>query len=448
VRRLLVVALVPVLILAAPAAARVRMVGGALLGHPTLVGSRVLYENPGVASDGTTAYVLDSLGTSGRPRMLVSAPTTVVHSEGTDHTTSYVYAATPTHLALAELDGSTRGSKDLGSVTLSFSALDGSATETIASCEQPIAPHAPPFAVDASRIAFVEGACEGTPETVVIHDPGVSEVRIAVPADRVVDAVALAGDYVAYDLSSPVPGGPAPEIVVASRATGAESFHVDGSAGPFALQSDGTLAIVGGGVCPSTVLMLASPAAPTPQVVPGAHPCAPVRLAGGRVVYRDASAHLHVASAAAGDATLIDARVGDFDADATNAVYTFPDCAGRAIYRVGLTESPAAPAVPGSCAVGVRRTALRLRGSRVVVPLSCPRACHGTIALRRGAQLASTRFAVSDPGTGQAELRLSVSARRRLGHGRLAATLTVRSILPSGSVSTRHVKVVVSRPGR
>ncbi|MCW3063513.1 MAG: hypothetical protein JWN32_685 [Solirubrobacterales bacterium] len=442
-RRLLVAAVLPVLILAAPAAARVRLVGATQLGHPTLLGSRVLYERQGAASDGGASYILESLGPGGRST-LVSAPTAVVHNGGIAHTTAYAYAASATNLALAELDGSNRGSQRLGSVTLSFSALDQSATETIATCDQPVAPHPPPFAVEGPRIAFVEGACEGTAESVVVHEIGGADVRIAVPAGDTVSAVALAGDYVAYDLEPP-PGGGGPAVVVASRVTGAESFRVGGTGGPFALQPDGTLAAVALS-CPDTTLLVASPAAPAPQIVAGAHPCSPLRLGGGRVVYRDTAGHLHVAGLAAGDKTLVDAAVGDFDADAQRAVYTFPDCAGRALFRVGLDEAPSAPAAPSRCPVRVRQRALRLRGTHVVVPLACPQACRGQISLTRGGRLASTSFTVPDPGNGTAALQLSSGARRRVGRGRLPATLVIRTTLPAaGRSSTQRVGVTVRR---
>jgi hypothetical protein len=404
-----------------------------------VLGDRVVYESTGRAADGASTYALATIGPGGRRSALVAAPTAVIRTDGVAHATSYAYAASRTHLALAELDRSTRGSSSLGSVTLSFSALNGKATETIASCEQPDAPRAPPFAVDATRIAFVAGACEGAPETLVIHEQHVGDVRIAVPAGDTVTAVALAGDYVAYDLESAAP----PRILVAARATGAEVFHVDGTGGPFALQADGTLAAVGG-ACPGTTLLTASPAAPAPSIVADAHPCSPVRLAGGHVVYRSADAQLHVADVGGTDRTLIETAVGDFDADAQHAVYTLPDCAGRALYRAPLGDFPTRPAPVGSCPLRVRKRSLRLHGTHVIVPLSCPHACRGQLELRRGATLARTPFAVDDPGTGSVTLRLGARARR-LRRGTSGATLTVRTTLPSGRSSTSRVALTVRR---
>jgi hypothetical protein len=440
VRRLVGAVALLLLSLPAPAAATTRRLGAASIGHPTMVGSRVVFETAGLTGDGGAGYIVESTG-SGGLRRLVAAPAAPMREGGVLHTTGYAYAVTSTHLALAELDGSQRGRRRLGSVTLSWSNLNGKSTETIASCDQPAAPHAPPFALDGERIAFVEGACEGAPETVVVHQANVADVRIAVAAGVTVGQVALAGDYVAYGLAQ---GSGSPSVVVASRATGATVFHVDNTAGPFGLQPDGTLA-ASGGACRASFLETASPAAPAPVTVPDAHPCSPVRLSGGHAVYRDADAHLHVADVGGADRSLIDAPVGDFDADAARAVYTFPDCAGRALYRVALSSLPAAPGVPASCPVRVRSSRLRMRGTRVAVPLSCPRACRGTLTFNAAGTSARSAFAVENPGTGSAELRLRAAARRRVRSGGLRGTMTVASTGPSGRASRRRFSVSVVR---
>src|SRR5581483_1861800 len=198
---------------AAPAAASTRLLGAASIGHPTMVGSRVVFETSGLTGDGGAGYIVESTG-SGGLRRLVAAPAAPMRDGGVLHTTGYAYAVTRTHLALVELDGWKRGAQRLGSVTLSWSNLNGKSTETIASCDQPAAPHAPPFALDGDRIAFAEGACEGTAETVVVHQANAPDLRIAVPEGVTVGQVALAGDFVAYGLTQ---GPGSPSVVVASR---------------------------------------------------------------------------------------------------------------------------------------------------------------------------------------------------------------------------------------
>jgi hypothetical protein len=237
-------------------------------------------------------------------------------------------------------------------------------------------------------------------------------------------------------------------VTVTDWTTGAEALHVDGTDGPFALQPDGTL-VVAEGSCPAATLVAVAVTDPTPRLVPGAQPCSPLRMAGGRAFYLDEARHLHATQLTGGDETLVDAPVGDFDADDTYAAFTLPDCAGQALYRVALAEGPSTPTIPSACPVRVRSPTMRLRGTRVIVPLSCPQACRGKLTLRRGPiQLARASYAVVDPGAGEVVLRLSKAARRRLGHGRIPARLTVVSRLPGGGSSTGHAAITIVRPGR
>ena len=448
-RRLVVVALVQSLVLAAPAVARERLAGAPSITHPTVLGQRVVYESVGTKPTGAPSYVLSSIAPGVQPDVLVSADTSVVRSGGVLHDTAISYAITPTYLALAELDTSVRGLAQLGSVTLSFGTRDGTATDTVVDCDQPTAAHAPPFAADSSRIAYVPGACDGSAESIAVFDAADGTTHgVSIPQGDTVHAIALAGNYVAYDLQPPSAGADPPRVAVANWTTGTEVFHLDGTNGPFALQADGT-AVVAEGACPAATLLSASVIDVTPRLVPGARPCSPLRLAGGNVVYLDADRHLHVTQLNGGDEALVDAPVGDFDADDTYAAYTFPDCAGRALYRVALTEPPSAPSAPGACPVRLRSAVIRLRGTRVIAPLACPKACRGTATLSRaGARLARATFSVLDPGSGSAVLRLSAAVRRRLGHGRIAARLTLVSRLPSGNSTTSHAAITILRPGR
>lgn len=305
------------------------------------------------------------------------------------------------------------------------------------------------MSIDGPRLALVEAGCGApAPEAIAVRDlaAGTREVVATGSRGRV---LGLAGRYLAAEITYP---GLGDRIVVFDRISHATVYSVPapGTTG-YVIGSDldgaGTLALT---LQPpehridcDRSLVYYSRAEPRAHVVAN-HACSDsVRLAGDRAIVRFGSLQRpelrSVALHGGPTHAVLKGRAlqsDGFDVAAGRLAVGIVNCTGG--YDMDLLpltgtpvseSSPACPARPG-------REVLGANGRHVVVPLRCPRGCHGAVSLRRGRTLYA-RSAFRLP-RGRSGPRLALRRKGRLGLARYGARRIRVTLVTRDRAGRRH----------
>jgi hypothetical protein len=269
-------------------------------------------------------------------------------------------------------------------------------------CDNP-ARGAPPHAIDVTddTVAYIGCNADDADAVVVrsLSDPAAAPFVIRPPTGQSFGAVRIAGRYVAAELQGPT-------LVVYDYSARQELYRVSGYSsdqGDFALQDDGTVAVVRAngrpprGDCPEFGVEYYTPAEPFAHRLPSPACWRGLALAGGRLVYeRFAGARpprsqlmlaglgglpeLPVAATSAPSERL-------WDLDATRVAYTDDTCtsaAGRVVVSSleELRTMGFRPADTCPIRFARRRPVVERRNGVLAVRVACPRGCSASVDVR------------------------------------------------------------------
>jgi len=385
--------------------------------RPTALGGETVYEATAIRNR-RTFYYLRSRGSTGAVRTLFSDDVTTSGNIDVQFVTDHSYQASATDLALVTTTAEETGTDLSGHGMLDFGRRGSSHPVAVADCATDSGdPAPPPFDLDGSRLAVVGDAhCNGN-QVRILPESG-TPVTISAPAGVFVDAVDLAGAFVAYGYTQ----AGARHVVVLDSNTGMVRYAVSPSGTGFTLSVDGTLTVskaASASDCSDGTIVYYTVAAPIAHPVPAAHPCRGAAVVDGAAVYFSGGGSLRRALLSGGpESTLvpggIDVARSMLSATADRAVFTAPVCRGHALYEVPLTASSALPRRSSRYAV------LRIR---------CPRGCHGEFELsltrHLGSHTVADEIVALPPGhrTRSVRLRLDARTARRARRHRVTAYL-------------------------
>jgi hypothetical protein len=441
-------ALAVVALLALPAAtaaaAPQRLAQALYVADPAIVGGKTLFGQTdilGYTADANVArYSVKTVSPGEQPRTLYSADASQTSSGEEDDDYAFSFAASGTNLAVLD-QGDYEGAVAHWEDWL-YAGAQGVRPAQVLHCTDEAGenPAVVPFALDGTRLVYVDGSCPPHAPQAVVDGP----VRLAVPAGETVDAVAVAGDFLAYSTV----GANVRRVVVARVSTGAEAYHLDVPAsGALAVAPDGTVAFAGHdnvfGQCGTPKLGWASPAAPFAHIIAGAEPCsAHIALAGGRIGYLEVRYRAFRTTDLSGHEVTVARDVTSFAMAADHAAVVLPDCAGQALWNIDAIDAPAGrPRAAKTCPTSLRSRRVLLRGRTANVRLSCPRGCNGLIGIgpsRHGRDAARSQPYDLTAGTATIRLPLSPRDARRLAGRRRAYVLMTDHPTPDGDFRIRR----------